>query len=320
LAHLRGITTLTHLDLRGTEVSDEGLRHLAGFKALQNLYLGRNVMGSGLVHLRGLPRACSICFGRGDVDVAAVWRFKKARSDVTITPSDFIWGWDNPARVGYPELTLDTRRILARLEDDTRMDFVEVPLHDVLEFLQAQHDMTIRLDESALEAAGIAADLPMTESVKGITLHSGLRLLLSKGRLSYVIRDDAFVITTEDEARRLMQQGVINAEEVEHEFAKQRNSIRDQRAAKTINVLLQNTRFQFTDAPLTNVVPKLVEQYDIPIEIDRARLARAGISPDVRCTWNVQDVPLGIVLQKLLASVGLTYAVEQERLVITPRR
>ncbi len=320
LAHLSGLTTLTHLDLRGTEVSDRGLEHLAGLTSLVYLYLGRNVMGNGLVHFRGLPRISSICFERGDVDVAAVWQFKKERPDIQIQPDNRAWGWDNPARIGPPDLTLATQRIIARLENDTRWDFVEIPLTDVLEFIQAQHDMTIQLDESTLEAAGTATDLPMTEAVQGITLHSGLRLLLSQSKLSYVVRDDALVITTKDEAQRLMQQGVINADEVEHEFAKQRNTSREQRAAKTVHALMQDTRCQITDTPLTKAVTQLTAQTDIPVEFDRARLARAGISPDVRCTLNVQDLPLGTVLRKLLSSAGLTYVVDCERLVIKPPR
>ena len=53
------------------------------------------------------------------------------------------------------ELEFDFRHFSAfqSLEDDTRLQSYEAPLTDVLEFLQAQHDMTIQLDEPRLRAA-----------------------------------------------------------------------------------------------------------------------------------------------------------------------
>jgi len=317
LARLRGLTTLNHLDLRGTQISDEGLRHLSGLKAIQNLYLGKNVMGSGLVHLRGLSRSCWVHFGRSDADLAAVWRFKKERPDIRIDPSTFAWGWDNPARVGYPHFTQGTWKILEQLNEDTRLEFIETPLTDVLAFLHDQHVIPIQLDEPRLRAAGIATDVLVTQNLKGITLHNALRLTLSEWRLTYVIRDDALVITTKEEAKRLMQQGVINEEEVEREFAKERQTIRAKRAAKTVNALMEDTRCHFTATPLAEAVALLNEQHGILIEIDHAALAAAGIPPNLRCTANMENVPLATALRKLLDDVGLTYGVHGELISIT---
>lgn len=168
-----------------------------------------------------------------------------------------------------------------------------------------------------MRAAGINTKVSVTQNLKGITLHSALRLFLSEWGLTYAVRDDVSVITTRDEARRLMQRGVINEEEVEREFAKERRTIRTQRAAKAVNTLVEHTRYEFTATPLAEAVALLNEQHGILIEIDHAALAKAGIRPDVRCTANMKNVPLATALRKLLGDVGLSYAVHGELISIT---
>jgi len=317
LAHLRGHTKLNFLDLAGTQITDEGLRHLAGLKALEYLYLGKNVMGSGLVHLRDLPRPFWVYFGRSDGDLAAVRRFKKERPDVRIAPRALTWGWDNPARVADVHFTQGVWKILEQLDEDTRLEFIETPLPDVLKFLHDMHAISIELDEPRLRAAGIGTDVLVTQEIKGITLHSALRLFLSEWGLTYAVRDDVLVITTKEEARRLMQQGIINEEEVERESAKERQTVREQREARTVNALMEDTRCNFTAKPLAEAVALLNEQHGILIEIDHAALAKAGIRPDVRCTANMKNVPLATALRKLLDDVGLTYAVHGESILVT---
>lgn len=153
--------------------------------------------------------------------------------------------------------------------------------------------------------------------LEGITLHRALRLTFSQWEVTYVVRYDVLVITTKEEARRLMQQGVIDAEEVERESANDGQTIRAQRVAKTVNTLTEGTRCEFTATPLAKAVAQLNEQHGILIEIDHAALAKAGIRPDVRCTANMKNVPLATALRKLLGEVGLTYAVHGESILIT---
>jgi hypothetical protein len=61
----------------------------------------------------------------------------------------------------------------------------------------------------------------------------------------------------------------------------------------------------------------LHRQHGISIGIDRRALAAAGIRPDVRCTLNVEDVPLASALRKLLGDAGLTYIPHDEGILIT---
>jgi len=152
------------------------------------------------------------------------------------------------------------------------------------------------------------ADVPVTRNIKGIALHSALRMLLTEMGLTYVIGDDALIITASEEGRRLARQGSIDAEEVSREF---------QKNGRIIWVLRDEIQLQLTATPLVDAVVLLNQQHGISIGIDHRRLAAAGIRPDVRCTLDVKDVPLASALQKLLGDVGLTYVVEDERIVIT---
>ncbi len=67
LKHLRGLTRLERLFLRGvTDVSDAGAAHLAGLKDLKLLHLtGSRITDAGLAHLRGLARLESLTLQDG---------------------------------------------------------------------------------------------------------------------------------------------------------------------------------------------------------------------------------------------------------------
>ncbi|MDA7527666.1 hypothetical protein N8590_01620 [bacterium] len=55
LAHLRGLTSLTTLNLSSDKITDAGLAHLKGLTNLTTLNLsGTKITDAGLVHLKGL--------------------------------------------------------------------------------------------------------------------------------------------------------------------------------------------------------------------------------------------------------------------------
>ena len=55
LVHMKGLTSLKHLELRDTQVADAGLVHLKGLTDLQLLLLSNTqITDAGLEHLRGL--------------------------------------------------------------------------------------------------------------------------------------------------------------------------------------------------------------------------------------------------------------------------
>ncbi|MBL7039805.1 MAG: hypothetical protein ISR77_14305, partial [Pirellulaceae bacterium] len=87
-------------------------------------------------------------------------------------------------------------KILEALDDDTRLEFIETPLDQVVDFLKDQHGINIELDAGELDNVGIGTDVPITRNLKGITLRSALRLMLKDLELTYVIRDEVLLITT----------------------------------------------------------------------------------------------------------------------------
>ena len=61
------------------------------------------------------------------------------------------------------------KRIEAALKAPTpTMEFVEQPLHDVIDYLKDLHGIEIQLDKTALEDVGIGPDTPVTKNLKGI--------------------------------------------------------------------------------------------------------------------------------------------------------
>jgi hypothetical protein len=92
-------------------------------------------------------------------------------------------------------------KILAALDDKTQLEFIETPLNQVLEFLQDMHEMSIAIDTRALDDVGVGIDVPITRSLKGISLHSALQLLLRDLDLTYIVEDEVLMITTLAEAQ-----------------------------------------------------------------------------------------------------------------------
>ncbi len=92
-------------------------------------------------------------------------------------------------------------KILAALEDDARMEFIETPLNQVMQFIEDQHDIAIKLDIGALDEVGVGADTPITANLKGVSLHAGLQVLLAQLDLTYSIENEVLAITTREAAQ-----------------------------------------------------------------------------------------------------------------------
>ena len=94
------------------------------------------------------------------------------------------------------------QKIAAALNDDTRLEFIETPLEDVVAFLRDQHGIPIEIDKKALDNVGVGTDTPVTRNLKGISLRSALRLILKDLGLTYIIRDEVLLITSSEEAEK----------------------------------------------------------------------------------------------------------------------
>ncbi|MCH7729214.1 MAG: sigma-70 family RNA polymerase sigma factor [Planctomycetes bacterium] len=103
-----------------------------------------------------------------------------------------------------------TEKISAALDEDTQMDFIDVPLSDVIEFLSDLHAISIIIDSRALDEVGLGIDTPVTRNLQGISLQAGLRLLLRDLELSFLIQDEVLMITSEEVADSTMETRVYS--------------------------------------------------------------------------------------------------------------
>jgi hypothetical protein len=92
-------------------------------------------------------------------------------------------------------------KINKALASPTRLEFVETPLSDVIDFLKSYHGIEIQLDKKSLENKGIDSNTQITKSLQGISLASALRLLLRDLDLTYTIENEVLVITMPEEVK-----------------------------------------------------------------------------------------------------------------------
>ena len=88
------------------------------------------------------------------------------------------------------------KRILAEFSKPTQVDFFDEPIGNAMAYLEQRHGIQIKFDQSRLDEEGLTTDAPITVSLKNIRLESALNLMLQDLRLSYTIRDEVLLITT----------------------------------------------------------------------------------------------------------------------------
>ncbi|MHC4179507.1 MAG: hypothetical protein ACYSWU_18500, partial [Planctomycetota bacterium] len=100
------------------------------------------------------------------------------------------------ARQGDAERTIEEA-----LKSPARLEFIETPLQDVIEYLKDYHGIEIQIHRNALNEVGLdPSTVLITRSLNGISLRSALRLILRDFDLTYVIVDEVLLITTPEEA------------------------------------------------------------------------------------------------------------------------
>ena len=81
------------------------------------------------------------------------------------------------------------------LSTDTRLEFIEAPLKDVVAFLESSHDVEVTLDTRALDDVGLGTDTPITINVRGVRLASALSLILRPLELTWTADQNGIRIT-----------------------------------------------------------------------------------------------------------------------------
>ncbi len=93
------------------------------------------------------------------------------------------------------------KKIEEALKQPTTIEFVDTKFKDVIDYLKDLHHIEIQLDLAALKESGFDENQEITKSLKGVSLRSALKLLLSDLKLKYVIRNDVLLITTPEKAK-----------------------------------------------------------------------------------------------------------------------
>ncbi|MFO0868882.1 MAG: hypothetical protein U0935_08005 [Pirellulales bacterium] len=101
---------------------------------------------------------------------------------------------------GAERSTAEARRtrLAAALATPVDAEFFDVPLNDVVAFLNDATGASITFDKRAIESSGISMDTPVTLRAKQKSLRSVLNLLLRETDLIWVVRSGDIRITTVD--------------------------------------------------------------------------------------------------------------------------
>jgi len=92
------------------------------------------------------------------------------------------------------------QRINQQLQSETKIQFIDTPLEEVVGYLKQLHGIEIQIDTRALEDVGLSTDTPITRNIEGISLRSALRLMLKEVDLTYIVANEVLMITTPEEA------------------------------------------------------------------------------------------------------------------------
>ncbi len=107
-------------------------------------------------------------------------------------------------------------RIEAALDDETEFAFVDMPLHEAIEFIADRHKLTILIDEFALNDIGLPTDEPVNLVLSGVSLRSALKILLSQWGLDTLIDDEVLKVTSSEKADAHREMRVYDVSRLAH--------------------------------------------------------------------------------------------------------
>lgn len=189
-------------------------------------------------------------------------------------------------------------------------DFQETPLSDVCGFLREYTAIDFVLDQRGLEIAGVDKDAPVTLALEQVSMANALHLLLLEFDLTYVVRDNAIVITDSIETAKKdppQQLKIGQTQQVSKE------------TLQLERVLQRPSNFDFIETPLIDVIDFLCEYTSTNIVFDRRALKQANVALDVPITKKAEAVPLSTALRDILSPLGLEAVIRHDVLLITTK-
>lgn len=111
---------------------------------------------------------------------------------------------DEPAKREQDQLIKAEVAIREKLVERDAFAYEDMPLKEIVNDLKMKWDIPIVIDMKALSEASVTADQPISIQLPKVTRKSGLKLILEPIELTYVVRDEVLVVTTQEEAKRTL--------------------------------------------------------------------------------------------------------------------
>lgn len=123
----------------------------------------------------------------------------------TCSPQNTTATWKStsttrPTLEYYPRPTEAAEKIREKLTRPVSLEFRDTQFQEVIEFIQQYTNVNIVLNRPAMEEVGITAESPVSIHLAEIKLEAALRLLLQQLNMTFLIRDDVLMITTQTAA------------------------------------------------------------------------------------------------------------------------
>ncbi len=133
-------------------------------------------------------------------------RFAPLTAGLVVSAGLLTFGWANddaPAGKAADgkepaSSAADQTAVERALSQPADLDFVETPLKDVAAAISKKTGVNVMLDNKAITDAGGAEDTPITFQIKGISLKSALRHLLTEHELNFIVDSENVLLITSD--------------------------------------------------------------------------------------------------------------------------
>jgi hypothetical protein len=114
------------------------------------------------------------------------------------------WAEKTRRRADTNQLTTKERAIMRALSSNVSISFKNTRLEAALEQLRTQTGQTILLDPEALKEVDATYDSPVSMDARGVTFRTTLKRILAGVGLTYIIKDEAILVTSLARARETM--------------------------------------------------------------------------------------------------------------------
>jgi hypothetical protein len=130
-------------------------------------------------------------------------------ASIPVNDVNFPSDWKDRAgkRTAGPKMSAKEKAIMEALRTTTTIgpdELKKQPFEDVLKWLSKKMNVPVSVDKNILEAAGIAADTPITIEANQVTYRTILRKVLAEVNLTYIIKNETIQIMTPEAAANEM--------------------------------------------------------------------------------------------------------------------